>query len=112
MSGSPPFGHAGKTSVMTLTICNLAGHVSESERAEDNEGPMMNRTFALLTGAAIALGSLAIAPDANAYGRHFRHYGYYYGAWSGGSPVYAPNRPAPRRYNNPGSPDFQDGSRG
>jgi hypothetical protein len=69
----------------------------------------MNRTFALLTGAAIVLGSLAIAPDANARVR----YGYYYGGpWFRGSPVYAPDRPAPRRYGNPGRPDFQDGSRG
>ncbi len=28
------------------------------------------------------------------------------------SPVYAPDRPSPRNYNNPGIPDFQDGSRG
>jgi hypothetical protein len=72
----------------------------------------MNKSFALLTGVAIALGLLAIAPDANAYGRHFRHYGYYYGPWFGQSPTFAPDRPAPRRYNNPGRPDFHDGSRG
>jgi hypothetical protein len=28
------------------------------------------------------------------------------------SPVYAPDSPAPRSYNNPGIPDFQLGSRG
>ncbi len=68
----------------------------------------MNRTFALLTGALIGLGSLAIAPDANARVR----YGYYHGPWFRESPTYAPDRPAPRRYGNPGRPDFQDGSRG
>jgi hypothetical protein len=39
----------------------------------------MKRTFALLTGAAVALGWLAIAPDANAHERYFGQYGYYYG---------------------------------
>ena len=81
----------------------------------------MKRTFALLTGAAVALGWLAIAPDANAHERYFGQYGYYYGDPSfgyyggpsfGRSPMYAPDRPAPRRYNNPGRRDFQDGSRG
>ena len=72
----------------------------------------MNRIFALLTGAAIALGWLAIAPDANAHVRYFGRYGYYYGGPWFGSPMYAPDRPAPRRYNNPGRRDFQDGSRG
>jgi hypothetical protein len=76
----------------------------------------MKRNFALLTGAAIAVGWLAIAPDANAHGRYFgRYYGdpyYYRGPSFGRSPVYAPDRRAPRRYNNPGRRDFQDGSRG
>lgn len=72
----------------------------------------MNRIFALLAGAAIVLGSLAIVPDANARVRHFGQYGYgyYYGGRE--TPMYAPDRPAPRRYNNPGRPDFQDSSRG
>jgi hypothetical protein len=68
----------------------------------------MSRIFALTAGAAIVLGLLAIVPDANAYVRHFGHYGYY----RGGSPIYVAERPAPRRYNNPGRRDFQDGSRG
>ena len=73
----------------------------------------MKRTFALLTGAAIALGWLAVVPDADAHGRYFGRYGYYYGGPSfGRSPMYAPDRPAPRRYNNLGRRDFQDGSRG
>ena len=72
----------------------------------------MNRVSALLTGAAIVLGLLAISPDANARARYFSPYGYYYGGPWFGSPMYAPDRPAPRKYNNPGRPDFQDGSRG
>jgi hypothetical protein len=81
----------------------------------------MNRIFALLAGAAIVIGSLAIVPDANAHVRYFGGYGHYYGGpynyyyggpSFGGSPMYAPDRPAPRRYNNPGRRDFQDGSRG
>jgi hypothetical protein len=68
----------------------------------------MNRTIALLTAAAIALGWLAIVPDANARVR----YGHYHGSWFRESPTYAPDRPAPRRYGNLGRPDFQDGSRG
>jgi hypothetical protein len=88
----------------------------------------MKRSFALLTGAAIAVGWLAIVPDASAHGRYFGQYGYYYGdpsfgqydgpplryyggPWFGQSPMYAPDQPAPRRYNNPGRRDFQDGSR-
>jgi hypothetical protein len=74
----------------------------------------MKRSLALLTGAAIALGWLAVAPDANAHGRYFGRYGHYGydGRSFGRSPMYAPDRPAPRRYNNPGRRDFQNGSRG
>ena len=85
----------------------------------------MTRTFALLTSAAIALGALATISSANAAARHFGQ-GRYYGAVPAvprfhespvmpgfrESPTYAPDRPAPRGYNNPGIPDFQDGSRG
>jgi hypothetical protein len=73
----------------------------------------MKRTFALLTGTAIAIGWLATVPDANAHGRYFGPYGHSYrGPSFGGSPMYAPDRPAPRRYNNLGRRDFQLGSRG
>jgi hypothetical protein len=44
---------------------------------------VIKRPFALLTSAAIGLGE---------------------------SPTYVPDRPAPPSYNNPGIPDFQDGS--
>jgi len=80
--------------------------------------------LALGYGAAIALGSLAITSSANATVRHFGQ-GRYYGAVPATprfyespvmpgfreSPTYAPDRSAPRGYNNPGIPDFQDGSR-
>jgi hypothetical protein len=73
----------------------------------------MNRTFALLAGTAITLGSLAIVHEANANVRHFGQYGYYQvSPRFRESPTYAPDMRAPRRYNNPGRPDFQDGSRG
>ena len=84
----------------------------------------MKRTFALLTGVAIALGSLAMTSSGNAATRHFGQERYY-GAVPvppfrenpvmpgfRESPVYAPDLPSPRSYNNPGIPDFQDGSRG
>lgn len=72
----------------------------------------MKRTFVLLTGAAVALGSLALAPHASAHGRYYGQYGYYYGGPRLGSPMYAPDRPAPQGYNNRGRRDFQLGSRG
>jgi hypothetical protein len=73
----------------------------------------MNRTFALLAGTATALGSLAIVPEANANARHFGQYGYYDATPRfRESPTYAPDRSAPRRYNNPGRRDFHLGSRG
>jgi hypothetical protein len=74
--------------------------------------PTMKRMFVLLTGAAVALGWLAIAPDASAQGRYYGQYGYYNGGPRLGSPMYAPGRPAPQRYNNLGRRDFQLGSRG
>ena len=78
----------------------------------------MNRTFGLLismavASTAIAAGSLATAPEANAQGRYFGQYGYYQVTPRfRESPTYAPDRPAPRSYNNPGRRDFQLGSRG
>jgi len=76
----------------------------------------MKRTFALLTGGAIAFGSLAMSPTAEAAVKYYGH-GRYHDAVPvvpgfRESPTYAPGRPAPRFYNNPGRPDFQDGSRG
>ena len=49
----------------------------------------MNRIFALLAGAAIVIGSLAIVPDANAHVRYFGRYGYYYGGMHHPKPTLA-----------------------
>jgi hypothetical protein len=75
----------------------------------------MNKTMVLLASAAVAAGSLAFSSSADA--RVVRHYGAYgyapgYTARRHETPTYAPDVPSPRRYNNPGIPDFQDGSRG
>ena len=68
----------------------------------------MKRAFALLTGATIAIGWLAIVPQASAHARHLGAYGYYYGGPSfRGSPMYAPNRAPPTNYYNHGRRDFQ-----
>jgi hypothetical protein len=78
----------------------------------------MAKILLVAAAAAVALGSVVNSSDANA--RHVRapraFYGYvpgYYGPRRFyESPMYAPDAPAPRNYNNPGIPDFQDGSRG
>ena len=81
----------------------------------------MNKSMILLASAAVAVGSLALSSGADA--RVIRPYapqGFYgaygyapgYGRRTYESPTYAPDAPASRRYNNPGIPDFQDGSRG
>ena len=83
----------------------------------------MKRNFALLaglTGAAIALGSLATALPAGAAMRYYgqgRYYDqaprerHYRTSRFHESPTYAPDAPAPRRFNNKGIPDFQDDAR-
>ncbi len=88
----------------------------------------MSKILVVAAAAAVALGSLVASSDANA--RHVRapqnfygydayvpgYYGYvpeYYGPRRFyESPMYAPDAPAPRNYNNPGIPAFQDGSLG
>ena len=84
----------------------------------------MSKILIVAASAAIALGSVAVTSDANA--RHLTAHGYcgyalgYYGYAPGyvaprglrESPTYAPDAPASRSYNNPGIPDFQNGSRG
>jgi hypothetical protein len=70
----------------------------------------MKTAFALLAGAAIAIGWFAIVPEASAHARPFGAYGFYYGGPSfGGSPMYAPNRAPPTNYYNHGRRDFQLG---
>ena len=77
---------------------------------------VMKRTFALFTGGAIAFGSLAMAPTVEAAVRYYGQERYRHAVpvvpQFRESPTYAPDRPAPRFYNNPGRPDFHDGSRG
>jgi hypothetical protein len=83
----------------------------------------MSKILILAASAAVALGSVATTSGADA--RHVRHhasrgfhgyYGYaprYYAPRRFyQSPMYAPNVPPSRYYNNPGIPDFQLGSRG
>jgi hypothetical protein len=96
----------------------------------------MSKILVLAASVVVALGSVAITSDADArqvkdhasrglhghYGhalkRHalgfHRYYGYAarYPRRFYHSPMYAPNVPPPRHYNNPGIPDFQLGSRG
>ncbi len=108
---------------MSLITCNAAREtaprlirwfaVANGTELTLTEERLMNRTFALLTSAAVTLTSLAMAPNANAAIRYRSHDGYYNAAPRfHESPTYAPDRPAPRHYDNPGRPDFQDGSRG
>jgi hypothetical protein len=83
----------------------------------------MIKILVLAASVAVAVGLVATTSGADA--RHVRHhaprgfYGYY--GYAPGyytlrrfyqSPMYAPNAPPPRNYNNPGIPDFQLGSRG
>ena len=83
----------------------------------------MSKALVLAASAAVTLGSVAITSGADArYVRHVRHhvsrgsYGYAPGYHAPRrfyqSPMYAPNVPPSRHYNNPGIPDFQLGSRG
>jgi len=90
----------------------------------------MNRSFIMLESAVAALGLLVTATMANAQvgcncqRGYFSYYnsalpfGYYNsvapqrGVVLPQTPTYAPDNPTPRRYDNPGIPDFQLGSRG
>jgi hypothetical protein len=81
----------------------------------------VSRILVLAVSTVVAFGSTTSGADA----RHLRHHvlrgfhGYYGYALRYQtprrfyqSPMYAPNAPPPRSYNNPGIPDFQLGSRG
>jgi hypothetical protein len=77
----------------------------------------MNKTLAPFLSVIVAVGVSATATSAGAQIRYlvperihplpppiapgFRQ-----------TPMYAPDAPPPRNYNNPGIPDFQNGSRG
>lgn len=76
----------------------------------------MNRTLALLTSVIVAVGVLVIATAADAQ-RYFAPERVYPLPPPGApgfrqTPMFAPDAPPPRFYNNPGLPDFQNGSRG
>jgi hypothetical protein len=78
----------------------------------------MSKVLVLAASAAVALVSVAATSDADA--RHVRDLRGFYGYAPGyhaprsfrESPTYAPDAPPTRSYNNPGIPDFQNGSRG
>ncbi len=77
----------------------------------------MNKTSAFLTSAIVAAGTLVIATAAGAQVRYFGPERVYPLPPPGApgfreTPMYAPDAPPPRYYNNPGLPDFQLGSRG
>jgi hypothetical protein len=77
----------------------------------------MNKTSAFLMSIIVAAGPLMIATAAGAQVRHFGPRPVYPLPPPGApgwrqTPMYAPDAPPPRYYNNPGLPDFQLGSRG
>jgi hypothetical protein len=79
---------------------------------------IMNKALTLLLSAAAVAGVLSIPAAADAQTRFFGPGRVYYyplpppGApgWRE-TPMYAPDAPPPRRFDNPGLPDFQLGSR-
>lgn len=77
----------------------------------------MNETSAFLMSIIVAAGTLVMATAAEAQVRYFRPERTYPLPPPGApgfreTPMYAPDAPPPRYYNNPGLPDFQLGSRG
>jgi hypothetical protein len=77
----------------------------------------MNKALVPFMSAIIAVGVLASPTAADAQIRYFvpeRVYPLPPPSPPGfrESPMYAPDAPPPRNYNNPGIPDFQNGSRG
>jgi hypothetical protein len=77
----------------------------------------MNKTVAFAMSVFVAAGVLATATAAGAQVRYMGPERVYPLPPPGApgfreSPMYAPDAPPPRSYNNPGLPDFQNGSRG
>jgi hypothetical protein len=77
----------------------------------------MNKTLAFLLSVIVSAGTFAIATAASAQVRHFGPERVYPLPPPGApgfreTPMFAPDAPPPRNYNNPGLPDFQNGSRG
>jgi hypothetical protein len=109
------------------TASRLPGYFRNEPGWRYNDGiQMVSKILVLTATAAVALGSVVATSGADArHARHIRHHASrafhrYYGYAPRyhdlrrfyHSPMYAPNAPAPRFYNNPGVPDFQLGSRG
>ena len=75
----------------------------------------MNKTLAFLMSVSVAAGVLVIATAAGAqYLGPERVYPLPPPGAPGWreTPTFAPDAPPPRNYNNPGLPDFHNGSRG
>jgi hypothetical protein len=77
----------------------------------------MNKTLAFLVSVLVASSTLAIGTAASAQVRYFGPERVYRMPPPGApgfreTPTFAPDAPPPRNYNNPGLPDFQNGSRG
>jgi len=78
----------------------------------------MNKTLAFLMSFIVAASVLAMATAADAQVRFYGSGRTFYPLPPPGapgfreSPMYAPDAPPPRAYDNPGLPDFQLGSRG
>jgi hypothetical protein len=77
----------------------------------------MNKTLAPFMVVIIAAGALATVTAPGAQMRYFVPERIYPLPPPGApgyrdTPMYAPDAPPPRNYNNPGIPDFQNGSRG
>jgi hypothetical protein len=78
----------------------------------------MNETSAFLMSVIVATGTIVMATAADAQVKYFRSKPVIYPLPPPGAPgfretpMFAPDAPPPRYYNNPGLPDFQLGSRG
>jgi len=77
----------------------------------------MNKTLAFPMSVIVAAGVLVIATAAGAQVRYLGPERVYPPPPPGApgwreTPTFAPDAPPPRSYNNPGLPDFQNGSRG
>lgn len=77
---------------------------------------IMNKALAILRSVTVVAGVLSIVTAASAQVRHLRPKQAYplpppsAPGWRE-TPMYAPDAPPPRYWNNPGLPDFQLGAR-
>jgi hypothetical protein len=85
-------------------------------RGENKRTRIMHKTLAFVMSVIVAGGVLATATAAGAQ-RYLGPERVYPLPPPGApgyreTPMFAPDAPPPRNYNNPGLPDFQNGSRG